>query len=193
MMSNEASKQYEEKIFAYLFDKDALYTKMENFARNLAKKQGHEFHSAKFTCIETMILKEGLYFMGQRMDCPIEKDSNVYENARKHFTTDYIYIEGIAMRENYQTPVLHAWLVNKKTGAIFDPTWGNEGLAYAGVAFSKPFVDHTINDWQSNAIFDEESDNTTHMLFAGLSSDAFYKRAIPETVECTLLAMAHLG
>jgi hypothetical protein len=53
----------------------------------------------------------------------------------------YDYVEGYTMDRLLPFPIDHAWLADKQTGEVVDPTLGWRPKAqYFGVKFDKPFV-----------------------------------------------------
>lgn len=50
-----------------------------------------------------------------------------YDNAwRRSSRSPHLeYMEGIAVRHSLGVPVLHAWLLDRRTGTAVDPTWTN--------------------------------------------------------------------
>ena len=53
----------------------------------------------------------------------------------------YLYVEGWACpSSSFLIPLAHAWLYDTEEQKFVDPTWGDEGVSYLGVAFSRNFL-----------------------------------------------------
>lgn len=53
-----------------------------------------------------------------------------------------LYCEGYAMSDTLGIPLIHAWCVDKTTGAVHDPTWKRKyrGIGYVGLPMQLDFV-----------------------------------------------------
>ena len=49
--------------------------------------------------------------------------------------SNFSYVEGLAERPSVGIVTEHAWVIDKRTNDIIDPTWKNDGVDYVGVAF----------------------------------------------------------
>lgn len=66
----------------------------------------------------------------------MDKDGSLYADTSK-----YQYAEGFVMSPRLPFPVHHAWVVNRETGLVIDPTLGWQPKArYFGVAFDNTFL-----------------------------------------------------
>jgi hypothetical protein len=70
-----------------------------------------------------------------------------YGNASRlalRFPERFLYCEGLAERISVNFVVEHGWIYDRDTCAVIDPTWGEDGRDYAGVAFSPGFIGRRI-------------------------------------------------
>lgn len=66
----------------------------------------------------------------------MDKDGSLYADTSK-----YQYAEGFVISPRLPFPIHHAWIVNRETGLVIDPTLGWQPKArYFGVAFETPFL-----------------------------------------------------
>lgn len=100
-----------------------------------------------------------------------------YSNATKMMLNNgdkYNYVEGYYASGHLPFPIEHAWLEDKATGKVVDPTLGWQPTArYMGVAYPKKFVVHKM---VQNKYYGIHSDgNTVNDVVLGLDKDFSYK------------------
>lgn len=101
----------------------------------------------KFCLPMAMHLKKfGRFFREHQQDHAEDPDSWIerecFRNAcLRSFDGCYIYVEGFAAPDFLDTPIHHAWCVDK-AGKILDLTWKKPGAAYFGTPFKGEYVRH---------------------------------------------------
>jgi hypothetical protein len=80
------------------------------------------------------------------------------------------YVEGFGATGVVEWGTPHAWLVDKG-GRVYDPTWGDKGTAYWGVAFDRDFVLNTILEKGTTGIIPQSMENI-NLLQDGFPEDA---------------------
>ena len=70
---------------------------------------------------------------------------NSFKLADAH--PELTYVEGYALHEATDFPVLHAWVADKN-GNVIDSTWPTPGIEYFGVPFA---LDDVLLGWRSEA------------------------------------------
>lgn len=149
-----------------------------HFQRENMKK--HPIEGQKYGGTADFITAEGHEF-----DVPEEPPQiklmtpkECYSNAT-HMALDnpkqYDYVEGVYASPHLPFPIEHAWLVDKNTGTVVDPTLGWQPKArYVGVAYPKMFV---MRKMLQNKYYGIHSDgNMMNPVTLGLDKDFNYAK-----------------
>lgn len=101
-----------------------------------------------------------------------------YSNATKmmlHNPEKYDYAEGFYLSSHLPFPIEHAWLVDKETHTVVDPTLGWQPTArYAGVVYPEKFVIKKMLQNQYYGIM--SNGNTVNDVVLGIDKDFHYAK-----------------
>jgi hypothetical protein len=122
---------------------------MTNFMEMLAEFQrsNAKSHGLKYGGREDFVLAEGKEFHPPESPPPIKLGvpKQCFSNAAKMVLDDmsgkYAYVEGFVQSPKLPMPIHHAWVVDKETSAVIDPTLGwSPKNRYMGVQFDTKFL-----------------------------------------------------
>lgn len=142
--------------------------------------QGRDIPGVKYGGPQDFVRNEGKEFdvPDKPPKIPLMTPKECYSNAAKtmiHEPGKYNYVEGYYTSSHLPFPIEHAWLEDKETGTVVDPTLGWQPKArYIGVAYPRKFVTQKL---VKNGYYGIHSDgNTVNDVVLGLDKDYPYKK-----------------
>lgn len=141
--------------------------------------QGRNIPGVKYGGPHDFVRKEGREFdvPDKPPQIKLMTPKECYSNSAKmmiHEPDKYNYVEGYYASGHLPFPIEHAWLEDKATGKVVDPTLGYQPTArYMGVVYPKKYVVHQM---VKNGYYGIHSDgNTVNDVVLGLDKDFPYK------------------
>lgn len=113
---------------------------------NEAKAMTNEARSSwKFSTASALVRDLGQDFQPSAKPTGVEwgEQSHCYNNAYDLMASKpgkYVYTEGYVLPKDADVPIMHAWVVDRKTGAVVDNTLRTPGREYRGISFRPWFV-----------------------------------------------------
>lgn len=120
---------------------------IRDFLEATARIQANQAPRNGYTSLDEFLLRNGREFPAPVPTPPDwvgpDYPRQCYRNAAlaaKLLPRRFVYCEGYATTKTLCLPLLHAWLLDVETLQTIDPTWGQEGAEYFGIAVKLSFV-----------------------------------------------------
>ncbi|WIV52931.1 hypothetical protein [Amycolatopsis nalaikhensis] len=142
----------------------------------------------RYSSIEALLLDRGRWFTPADLPPgrPRGPEQRCYANATLHSETyGLTYTEGFALAGS-GLYAAHAWCV-RPDGAVEDPTWGGDGLAYLGLPFSAGYLrEHEARAGDHPVLFDQHRTGW-HLLLHGLPDNALLPLGRPASSDSSTM------
>lgn len=162
---------------------------LENFTKTLgmwaaSERSSAERNGLKYGGPHDFVLGEGKEFHVPSSPPPIKimTPKECFRNSAQMIMDDarfgeggsYEYVEGFVQGPELPFPILHAWLANKTTGEVVDPTLGwNPTSRYFGVPFKTKFLYRKLSENGYYGLF--TNGDFSNKIVLGQDKDYVYK------------------